>query len=348
MRLKNTAASVAVIVLSCSIFAVSPYNAKLLARYHGPPEFAFNGYQFLGWAAAIYTVLVALYFAFDDEPTASKSLRFFNVLGRLAREPVTTVRRGLDSGDRLAVLTTLLKGFFAPMMTVSLMVFCMGAWSNGAVIVHHGLLDGSFREFFDRAGFWMVMQAILFLDVLVFTVGYLLESRRLGNQIRSVDPTLLGWGAALLCYPPFNAISGLLLGSQYSDFPQFENSNVHLTLNLLLLALMAAYTSASLALGLKASNLTHRGIVTRGPYALIRHPAYVFKNMAWWIGSVPLLTLAFDKSPADGLQALASVVGTTLLYVLRALTEEDHLRTVDGTYAEYASRVRYRFIPGLL
>ena len=49
-----------------------------------------------------------------------------------------------------------------------------------------------------------------------------------------------------------------------------------------------------------------------------------------------------------GAQALASVVGWTLLYALRALTEEEHLRSVDGEYAAYAARVRYRFIPGLL
>ena len=48
------------------------------------------------------------------------------------------------------------------------------------------------------------------------------------------------------------------------------------------------------------------------------------------------------------LLALASVLGWTLLYVLRALTEEDHLRRVDGAYAAYAQRVRYRFVPGIV
>jgi protein-S-isoprenylcysteine O-methyltransferase Ste14 len=41
------------------------------------------------------------------------------------------------------------------------------------------------------------------------------------------------------------------------------------------------------------------------------------------------------------------VLGWTLIYVLRALTEEDHLRSVDGEYAAYAAKVRYRFIPGV-
>jgi protein-S-isoprenylcysteine O-methyltransferase Ste14 len=49
-----------------------------------------------------------------------------------------------------------------------------------------------------------------------------------------------------------------------------------------------------------------------------------------------------------GMLALGSMLGWALLYVLRAITEEDHLRSVDGDYAAYAARVRYRFIPGLL
>jgi protein-S-isoprenylcysteine O-methyltransferase Ste14 len=176
----------------------------------------------------------------------------------------------------------------------------------------------------------------------------LVELPRLGNEIRSVDPTLLGWTAALVCYAPFNVVVGTLLGPPGSDMPRFGDSTVHFSLNALMLALMAAYTWASVALGFKASNLTHRGIVDRGPYRLIRHPAYTCKNMAWWIGSIPIVSAAFDQSSWQGIQALASVIGWTMLYVLRAVTEEDHLRGVDGDYAAYAAKVRYRFIPGIL
>ena len=192
------------------------------------------------------------------------------------------------------------------------------------------------------------MQVILFVDVLLFTLGYLIELPSLKNEIRSVDPSLLGWAAALLCYPPFNSITSYVLGYQASDFPQFDDPTAHMVLNLILLTLMAIYASASVALGFKASNLTHRGIVARGPYAVIRHPAYTCKNMAWWIGSVPLVSAAFSQSLSSGVLALASVVGWTMLYILRALTEEDHLRSVNGEYAAYAAHVRFRFIPGLV
>ncbi len=152
----------------------------------------------------------------------------------------------------------------------------------------------------------------------------------------------------MICYPPFNHYTGLILGSPVSDFPRFDDPTAHIALNIALLALMAIYASASVALGFKASNLTHRGVVAAGPYAFIRHPAYVCKNLAWWIGSVPLVVAGFAQSWFSGVTAIASIAGWSMVYVMRALTEEDHLRSVDGEYAAYAAKVRYRFIPGVI
>jgi hypothetical protein len=349
LRIKNAAASAGVVTLACAAYALSPFNHTDLERLYGPPDIAFTGYQFLAGAAGAYVLALVVYFLTLRDGRESKSLRFFRVLARCAKAPVESLRRGLAPDDRLAVLSTLLKSFFGPMMAMFLMAHCMGAWGNGQAILELGITQNGLRPLFDRVGYWFLMQVILFVDVLLFTVGYLVESRRLGNEIRSVDPTILGWAAALLCYPPFNSlITSKVLGAPVSDFPQFDDPTMHLALNLLLLALLAGYASASVALGLKASNLTHRGIVARGPYAVVRHPAYVFKNMAWWIGSAPLVTAEFAKSPVKGLLVVASVLAWTMLYMLRALTEEDHLRKVDGDYAAYAAKVRYRFIPGLV
>lgn len=348
LPLKNAGASVAVVFLACGVYAVAPYNQQILTSLHGPPAIAFTGRDFLFTAASLYALLLTAYFLAVHDVGVSKSLRFFRLLVRSARDPVGTYRDGLAREDRLALLTTLLKAFFAPLMVTSLMLFCVDAWANGTALFELGVTDYGFRWVFDRFGFWFLMQSILFVDVLVFTVGYLVESRKLGNEIRSVDPTLLGWAAALLCYTPFNALTGKVLGAQVSDFPQFDDPTMHLALNLLLLTLMALYASASVALGLKASNLTHRGIVSRGPYAVVRHPAYVCKNMAWWIGAAPVVMTEFNDSLLSGLLGVASVAAWSLLYVLRAVTEEDHLRSVDGEYAAYAAKVRYRFVPGLI
>jgi protein-S-isoprenylcysteine O-methyltransferase Ste14 len=201
---------------------------------------------------------------------------------------------------------------------------------------------------FNVHGFWFLFQVILFLDVFFFTIGYLVEMPVLKNQIRSVDPTLLGWAVALACYPPFNNVTSSIMGWTPIDFPQFETPVVHVSVNFLLLSLMAIYTSASVALNFKASNLTHRGIIATGPYRFIRHPAYTCKNLAWWIAAIPGVTAAYEASFFQFASAIASVAGWSIIYTLRALTEEDHLRKVDGEYDNYCQRVRYRFIPGLL
>jgi protein-S-isoprenylcysteine O-methyltransferase Ste14 len=170
----------------------------------------------------------------------------------------------------------------------------------------------------------------------------------LKNQIRSVEPTLFGWAVALACYPPLNGLTSKILSWKPVDFPQFETPAVHITVNFLLLGLLAIYTSASVALNFKASNLTHRGIVAWGPYRFIRHPAYACKNMAWWIGSIPAIMVAMHTSLWDTILILSSIGGWALIYTLRALTEEDHLRKVDSAYGQYCNKVKYRFIPGVL
>lgn len=348
LRMKNFLAALAVVALACAIYAIAPYNQKQIGWLYRSGDFSFTGRQFLVAAAVTYAVALGLVLLTVRQPVVSKSLRFFRLLLAMRPGPAAWHRPRLSADDRVAVLATLLKGFFGPMMAMSLMGFCMGALTHGSALVASGAFAEGFLRLFNQHGFWFLMQLFLFVDVLVFTVGYLVESRRLGNEIRSVDPTLLGWAAALMCYPPFNGLTGSFLGSVATEFPKFDDATTHVLLNVLLLVLMGGYALSSLALGFKASNLTHRGIVSKGMYALVRHPAYTCKSLAWLIGSIPALSVAFAQSLGDGLQAGASAVGWVMIYMLRALTEEDHLRSVDAEYAAYAESVRYRFIPGVI
>ena len=104
-----------------------------------------------------------------------------------------------------------------------------------------------------------------------------------------------------------------------------------------ILVLLSVYLYGTIAFAFRFSNLTHRGIICRGPYAWIRHPAYAAKNLSWWLISLPFLT-----SPA----ACLRLVLLNAVYVLRALTEERHLSR-DPIYQEYMKQVKYRFIPGI-
>lgn len=347
LRLKNVVAAASVVALGCAMLEISPANRELMARVFEAT--GYTGAQLVLAAAGFYLALLAAYYLAEPAPRVSKSVRFWQIAGEFACAPGRRIREGLDPEDRLALLSTLLKTFFAPLMVLALIADCNNLFLNGVAIAESWASSPSvLADFVARHGFPLGLQLIFAVDVSVFTVGYLVELPVLRNEIRSVDPTLLGWAAALICYTPFNLLAVPIIGWESMQYPQFDNPTIHVVLNSLLLALMAVYAWASVALGFKASNLTHRGIIAGGPYRFVRHPAYVCKNMAWWIGSIPVAIAAFQTSLLGGVQVLASVAGWSLIYVFRALTEEDHLRRVDGDYARYATQVRYRFIPGVL
>lgn len=96
---------------------------------------------------------------------------------------------------------------------------------------------------------------------------------------------------------------------------------------------------ASISLGTKCSNLTNRGIVKIGAYKFVRHPAYISKNLVWWLTLAPVLM--------DNNFAFLSMIVWSFIYFMRAITEEKHLLN-DKEYQEYCAKVKYRFIPGVL
>jgi protein-S-isoprenylcysteine O-methyltransferase Ste14 len=269
---------------------------------------------------------------------------------RLASNPLRLpLKAGLSPAAKQAALALLLKFFFAPLM-INWCLGHAGDLGNSLVQAANGIRQGiSGRALFDGSLFWACFQLILFVDTLLFTMGYIIETPALRNRIRSVDPTFFGWAVCLACYPPFNEFTGRFLPWQSSDFPQFQSDFVHFVANLSLLLALAVYSWASVALAFKASNLTNRGIVSHGPYATVRHPAYAAKNLAWWIGALPNLYVIFASGDLRfGAYALLSLCGWTMIYVLRAITEERHLLMGRNGYAEYMQRVRWRFIPRVI
>jgi protein-S-isoprenylcysteine O-methyltransferase Ste14 len=94
---------------------------------------------------------------------------------------------------------------------------------------------------------------------------------------------------------------------------------------------------AKLKLGRRFGVLpAHRGVMTDGPYGLVRHPiylgylfvhlAFILANFAWW--NLVLLVFVYT------------------LLGFRAIEEETVLSR-DPAYQAYQQRVRFRFIPGL-
>lgn len=79
-------------------------------------------------------------------------------------------------------------------------------------------------------------------------------------------------------------------------------------------------------------------VITIGPYRYVRHPGYV-GMVGWYLMSA----LALNSWAAFFGPGLATV----FLYVIRTRMEEDLLRQELDGYEEYATRVPYRWVPGV-
>jgi protein-S-isoprenylcysteine O-methyltransferase Ste14 len=182
--------------------------------------------------------------------------------------------------------------------------------------------------------------ALMFLvDVSIGTVGYILTLRPLDAHIRSGNPFLQGWVAALICYPPFilmnpggpldYGVGQLGWERALSDHPMLQPLWAFA-----LMALTGCYAWATVAFGLRFSNLTYRGVLTNGPYRFTKHPAYLSKNLFWWLATLPWLTTSGSWSDAVRNTVILALISA--VYFWRARTEERHLLREDPAYRAYA------------
>ncbi len=189
----------------------------------------------------------------------------------------------------------------------------------------------------------ILITGMFVVDLMFATAGYVLTFRPLDAHIRSAEPTVAGWVAALACYPPFALMfaykdyAGPLhyqagsVAEENSWAVYFSGSPTILwVIAALAVVFTAFYAWATVAFGLRFSNLTHRGILTHGPYRFTRHPAYLSKNAFWWLTTLPFL--AADPGNAARNTALMALVSG--VYYWRARTEERHLGR-DPAYRAY-------------
>jgi len=217
------------------------------------------------------------------------------------------------------------KGFFTPLMSVYL---------GEEVQYLSGVLRGASLESWQSFDPWFHLSYCI--DLLFCVVGYTATLRVFDAHIRSVEPTALGWVAALVCYQPFYSVIGAmylkyetdyLWGRWLAPWPHFKD-----VWGFVIIACLLTYALCTVAFGLRFSNLTHRGIITTGPYRLCKHPAYLSKNLSWWLISVPFVP---SPSIAAAAQHCALLLLLNGVYLLRARTEERHLSR-DPRYVAYA------------
>lgn len=292
-----------------------------LLPYYRQPAFAVY-FTLLTMSLPLIALAAIPYFYFVDRYQIAPEDGYWQVgrllLGRNRRPDLALVREHCLAwtikGFFLAFMCSILPAVFLPVVNTPLAeVF------SGIVPLTSFLIGISFL-----------------IDVAFGLIGYVSTFRPLDSHVRSSNPLVLGWLVALACYPPFNVTANEFLlhyrdGLQWSDWLAGEPGLLTLWA-VTLVFLSAVYASATVIFGIRFSNLTHRGIITNGPYRFTKHPAYLAKNLFWWLAAMPFLSV---QGPESALRACGLLLAVNVIYLLRAKTEERHL-LADPDYRAYA------------
>ena len=180
------------------------------------------------------------------------------------------------------------------------------------------------------------------IDMLIGIFGYLFSSALFNNQIIDTDSNLLGWIFALLCYPPLVWIMRQVNDQQdnliWIDL--LPHGSVIFWLMFVIINLTwVIYWLATFEFGMTFSNLSYRRLIHKGVYRYSKHPAYISKNIYWWLYTLPFMGVAFVS-----LEWWKNILGLTfvsLIYYGRAKSEEHHLMKF-AEYRAYAHEIEKR------
>lgn len=286
----------------------------------------------LPFAAGCTVALSLPYFIFCERVLGPKR-DLYQYVGRYTL-PVFLYRVWTRPFLRQAGLLWAVKLFFLPIM--------IGSLHFSVVFLSNNLPSQSFTDFFKF--FDLTWELILAMDVALAVVGYVCSLRLLNTQVISTDPTWRGWVATLICYSPFSTVLyGSYLtyedGLRWGDF-FYGYHTAYVIYGSTLLFLHFLYLTASLNFGIRYSNLSHRGILTDGLFRITKHPAYLFKNIVWWMIGLPFIT---SQGAGVAIANCFLLLCVNAVYWWRARTEEMHLSR-DPAYVAYALSMNERSV----
>jgi hypothetical protein len=273
--------------------------------------------RFGGWLLIVAVVYIWFVDGLMREPKDAYWQLGRVVLGRFSDA------RGFDVANHFR--GWLVKAYFFPLMFV---------WLHGSVheLIYFNLDNATWANL----RLYDYLYTLVFgVDLLFTTAGYALSMRVIDTHIRTAEPTMFGWVVALFCYQPFFSLmekqyvtygGNVSFGGWLEGWPLVRGIWAAV-----IIALLATYSFATVAFGVRFSNLTHRGILTGGPYRFSKHPAYLTKNLSWWLISIPFL----HAPPATAIRHSVALGCINMIYFLRARTEERHLSR-DADYVAYA------------
>ncbi len=189
----------------------------------------------------------------------------------------------------------------------------------------------------------LMMSIIYMLLIFAIIPGYLFSFRLLKTHTRTIDRSWFGWVVCLACYPPFAAG---IFGSWFAyNVVRFEEPFMKPWIYLLTDHTMLLYAVgigillseivhywAEAVIGIRSSNLTHRGIITNSIFRYMRHPVYFSKCVGWFLIALPF---AMAPTTLEAFRVMVLFGGVCLIYYLRSISEE-RILSEDPDYVAYA------------
>ena len=209
------------------------------------------------------------------------------------------------------------------------------------IAVIGGLLFGSAGRL-DWPMAWAYLVILIASTIALLVLGdremLLLRSHK-EKGAKTWDPFLAG-ASFILFWPGSNVVAGLDYGRLHISPP--------IPMPIRLIALLAFAFGLAFAVWAMLANKfftkfvkiqtdREHTVITNGPYAYVRHPGYAGSSLAFIALPVALGSLLALLPASAGLS----------LWVVRTYLEDRTLHKELNGYSQYASRVRWRLIPGI-
>lgn len=329
------------------IITLSPYFRNLLdVQFYGISAFS------IYWSVYVIYLVVGVPIFLLIRPMSLWVSNPVRITGYVKRIFVKFIdpAKALEQGswkptyhEKHAIVFMIVKIIYGPLAVNA----AIAGYNEAVPIVKQLQLHVSPELYFDII-YRLVITLIFMIEALPYIISYHTDTKLFGNKVRYVETNPFHLFVCLACYPPFNYATVSFLGGSFNDpfalvWRGDLNHPITWILRILAMISAACLLSASLALFTRASNLTNRGIVTWGPYRIVRHPGYASKNIYWLLTYIPMLfsnTLSFSGY----IMFIFGFVGWATLYFFRGITEE-RLLMRDPDYVEYCKKVKYHFIP---
>jgi len=305
-------------------------------------EFAPNTRALLEYFLKLYVIAGLPYFFFVERyhygdiemrnDAYLKMLSFFRLLA--SRNWQRLKYRLFKKGYKSLFLSWLVRLHFIPVMVEQVFIGTVGSLT---------VLSDPYYEYTFLSTIFFVIGILFLVDATNASIGYFWESALTKTSFRAIDPYPFHWIVVLMCYYPF-----INFAQEFVEFPKgnFNSALIvlgpefEIAVNVATVLALLGIVLTTTCLGFSYSNLSYKKIQTRGPYAVIRHPATVFKLIFFFL-------VAFRFEAAYSLPVILSFIFWAGVYITRAICEERFLRQFKE-YRDYMEVTRYRFIPGVI